>query len=174
MRVTKEHAALAQLETAIWLYFEDIDPVSVHTLANAAGEALDGCCDAAGQASMWSVIKGYVKPEHWKEIQTLIRASYNHFKHGSKPTETVEFSDDQNIFFLFRACMNVRALEIESVYCAVFLTWLAAVEPKWLHYLSDFHGIVQKAYGDIVGKSRENQKIAGRLILSEGRGSFRS
>ena len=38
--VTKEGAAQAQLETAIWLWVTKDDPVSIHTLAAASNDIL--------------------------------------------------------------------------------------------------------------------------------------
>jgi len=40
MLITKLESARRQLETAVKLYFNDIDPVSIHTLACAAQEIL--------------------------------------------------------------------------------------------------------------------------------------
>jgi hypothetical protein len=45
MKITKLDAAKRQLATAIRLYFEDRDPVSVHTLVMAAGEIIDRLCE---------------------------------------------------------------------------------------------------------------------------------
>ncbi|WP_129218177.1 hypothetical protein [Lichenibacterium ramalinae] len=174
MMVSKEHAAIAQLETAIWLYFEDKDPISVHTLANAAGEALDGCCTAAGQESMWAAFRNHIKPEFWEEIRNKIREPYNHFKHSSNAHQSIYFTDDQNVFFLFRACMNARTLSFDSDFCGIFITWLAAVEPQWLLQLPDPNGAIRAAYGDILLLPREVQKGRGRAIIEITKRTFQS
>lgn len=40
-KISALDAAVAQLRTAVRLYFEDNDPLSVHTLVKAAGELID-------------------------------------------------------------------------------------------------------------------------------------
>ena len=174
MIVTKEHAAIAQLETAIWLYFEDVDPISDHSLANAAGEALDGCCQAAGQQSMWSYLKSCIRTEHRKELNDLIKAPYIFFKHQTNADKPIDFADYQNLLFLFRAALNSRFVGIDSHYCSVFMTWLAAIEPLWLAHLPDPNGAIEAAYGDVQHLSREDQKARGRLMIELAGRSFRS
>jgi hypothetical protein len=78
--VTKASVARSQLETAIQLWFDDADPVSIHTLAVAAHDCFDALGKRAG------------KPSRWRELMAArprihqIRAAYaqNFFKHGRK------------------------------------------------------------------------------------------
>jgi hypothetical protein len=72
MEVTKLDAAKSQVATAIWLYFEDRDPISVHTLVHAACEIIDRLCEAQGTPGMRALMMAANKPEHQKRIADKI------------------------------------------------------------------------------------------------------
>jgi hypothetical protein len=78
--VTKQSVAASQLESAIWLWFQEGDPVSVHTLAVAAHDCFRALLRHAGKASDW---EDWMKSKS-KEFQKKMRVSQNFFKHGHK------------------------------------------------------------------------------------------
>ena len=173
MKVTKKQAAIAQLETAIYLYFFDVDPISVHTLACASGEALDGICREKNVISSWQILMNMVIPEFRKEITDSLRESFNFFKHGSRPLGSVNFTDDQNLFYLFRACYNATSLSVDFQRITVFMTWLMAAVPEWLKVSTVPPGIIKSTYGDIAHLSRDVQKKSGKyLIVATSLSSF--
>jgi hypothetical protein len=78
--VTKASVARSQLETAIQLWFDDGDPVSIHTLAVAAHDCYDALGKRVGKSSRWrKLIAG-------ESRKAQIQAAYaqNFFKHGLK------------------------------------------------------------------------------------------
>jgi hypothetical protein len=76
--VTKESAARSQLETAIRLWFNDGDPVSIHTLAAAANELLNRVGSKFGKQSP---VQKYIeaRPE---VVGKRLRKAQNFFKHA--------------------------------------------------------------------------------------------
>jgi hypothetical protein len=76
--VTKEGAAQSQLETAIWLWVTEDDPISIHTLAGASNDILHALGSKIGQPSFhrkWLDAKP-------KRFQKWVSEAQNFFKHG--------------------------------------------------------------------------------------------
>jgi hypothetical protein len=139
MHITKLEAATRQLATAIWLYFEDRDPVSVHTLAMAAGEVVDRLCDAKGTPSMRQDLLAQIVPERRKEVADALNAAVNFFKHASssKPNQVLrDFSDDRNLFAILFATDGLRLLEVDLLEAKLFVAWVSVVEPSWRRHLA--------------------------------------
>lgn len=77
--VTKRSAAQSQLETAILLWFNGGDPVSIHTLAVAAHDLFHELAKQTGKPSdmrTWLASKS-------KKFQNRAHAAQNFFKHGA-------------------------------------------------------------------------------------------
>src|SRR5262245_50173264 len=99
MNISKIDAAKSQLATAIELYFEDRDPISVHTLAMAASEIIDRLCEGKGLQSMRAHFMAQIMPARRKEVADALNKAVNFFKHASssKPNQVLShFSDDRN------------------------------------------------------------------------------
>jgi hypothetical protein len=88
IRLTKLDCARRQIETAILLFFEDIDPVSYHTLTAAAYEILRGLnFKVKGEPMMRD--SELVHPESRKEWKKIHSEAENFFKHATEdPTDT--------------------------------------------------------------------------------------
>lgn len=84
--VTKASAARAQLETAIWLWFNNGDPVSIHTLAVAAHDCFSALLSHATRDA--SAFRSWMKSQS-KERQKRATLAQNFFKHGSKKLKGV-------------------------------------------------------------------------------------
>jgi hypothetical protein len=78
--VTKASAARSQLETAIQLWFDDADPVSIHTLAVAAHDCFDALGRRIGKSSRWHELMA-ARP---RKVQKQSAYAQNFFKHGFK------------------------------------------------------------------------------------------
>jgi len=94
LEVWKLDAARRQMETAAILYFNDGDPVSIHTLVSAAYEILSNL-EAKKGKKMWieSSLSNTFGAELSKEIRPYMRKPQNFFKHANKRRETkIRFS----------------------------------------------------------------------------------
>ena len=92
IRVPKLDAAKRQLHTAIQLWFEDGDPVSIHTLVSAAHEIIHTLFKRKG-------LKGLlfdnpdIPAQVRSEFAQAIKSAANAFKHArDDPTGTTEFA----------------------------------------------------------------------------------
>jgi hypothetical protein len=77
-KITKAVAAKAQLESAIWLWFTQDDPISVHTLAVAAHDCYHALGAHKGNPSF---LPTFIKSQS-KRFQRNAVAAQNFFKHG--------------------------------------------------------------------------------------------
>jgi hypothetical protein len=76
--ITKEAAAQYQLETAIWLWVTEDDPISIHTLAAASNDILHALGSKVGQPSLH---REWVKAQP-RRFQKWVSDAQNFFKHG--------------------------------------------------------------------------------------------
>ncbi len=103
LMLTKFQVAESQLLTAIRLYFEDGDPVSVHTLISAANEILDILCkhNGLGEGAVSFGIKDVENVKVKKKILDAVNRSKNFFKHSTKnPDEVIEFKSRLNDYVI--------------------------------------------------------------------------
>jgi hypothetical protein len=109
MNITKLDAAKRQLATAIQLYFENCDPVSVHTLVMAAGEIIDRLCESKGSLTIREQFFAMIKPERRKEFGRRLNEARNFFKHASDPnTASVMSLGVEGMAPLSQTCRTAR------------------------------------------------------------------
>jgi hypothetical protein len=133
MNLTKLDAAKRQLATAIRLYFEDCDPVSVHTLVMAANEIIERLCESNGIPAVRSSFLAVIIPERRKEFNRHLNKARNFFKHASDPDEVLEdFSDELNLVGILMAVSGLRLLGVHDMpEAGFFITWVQLVEPDF-------------------------------------------
>ena len=132
-KITKQEAAKRQLKTAIRLFFENADSVSVHSLTAAAHGVLRDLLTHGGKGSF---IKDNpaLRPNRKKEYLQIINEAQNFFKHADKdPTTTLEFKPQTTEFFIFDACLMYNLLTGRHLGAGMlFLVWFYIQNPKLL------------------------------------------
>jgi hypothetical protein len=142
--VSKLDAARRQLATAIELWFNEKDSVSVHTLAYAAHDVIHALSKKHGRKQ--SLIMDYegIKDEHKQMFRKAVRKAGNYFKHADyDPDESLEFNPASNEFFIFFAILGVELMGITiNPIERAFIVW------RCLHYpdLMTDHG--RKMFSD--------------------------
>lgn len=155
--MNKLEVARRHLGTALALFLEDRDPVSVHTLACAAGEVVDrlrGRRDGASFSSHALGLNPSMKPN---EFWDLRHRHYNAFKHATdrKGEERDDqdilsgFNDEMNDDVLVLACLDYAPLAgTLPIEAQVFQIWYFAKAPQRLAprvnrvpYLETFPGL---------------------------------
>ena len=132
IHITKFDAAVRQLETATVLWFNNADPVSIHTLICAAYQIL---YDINKHQDVLFMMPDspMIKPEKQREWKRRLKAASNFMKHAENdPVETLSFDPELNEFFLFDAIMSYTILTKETrpiLQC--FLTWLLNFRPEF-------------------------------------------
>jgi hypothetical protein len=86
--VTKLDATRRQLKAAIRLWFEDGDPVVIHTLIAAAYEILDTLAQRQGVADLLFA-PDIVKDEYRTQWVRSVKSPANFFKHADRDPEGV-------------------------------------------------------------------------------------
>jgi hypothetical protein len=140
IELNKLGAAKLQLETAIWLYFHNGDPVSVHTLAAAAVESIRPAAKKRGIHGLRNYGEIVTKPEHRKPIFDILKKAENFFKHGeSDMNKTLIFDASQTDYVLFDGCLMYDGLASgQTIIMRVLTDWFLLNRPHIGHPVGDF------------------------------------
>jgi hypothetical protein len=174
MKLDKTEIARRQLGTALALFLEGKDPVSVHTLACAGCEIAEYLTRKAG-AEPFSTHALLTFPDI--NIGKIRNQYWNAFKHAQtrggverEDSEQLErFEDEVNDHTLFVGwhdyMLAVGALPMEA---QIFQAWYFALYPEKLNPEVDTT-IHQRVFPMLSSKSRADQKGALREVISSFR-----
>lgn len=128
VNIAKIDAARRQLETAIELYFQGGDVVSVHTLAAAAREILADLCEHREVEPFFSqerMLKELVKPEFRDMLYKALHKAENFFKHADRdPDKLLAFNPKQSEFIILECVETYVELTKEfPALILAFRTW---------------------------------------------------
>jgi hypothetical protein len=134
LKITKLDAARRQLRTAITLWFNDGDPVSIHTLAFAAHEIIHFVSKKKGRGRDLLFDSLVIRDERRKEFNILMKSHATFFKHARSDAEAVtEFHPILSRLFILFSILGVElsgeALNDEE---SAFIWWLFIHEPALL------------------------------------------
>jgi hypothetical protein len=106
--VSKVDAASRQLDTAIRLWFEGGDQVSIHTLACSAHQILSDLHRRRGGKDPIADTD-LIRDEYRSQYLKLMKKEFNFFKHADNdPHEVLSFKPDVTLFFLVIGCHLMR------------------------------------------------------------------
>lgn len=165
--ITKLEAAESQINTAIELLFRGGDPISVHTLANAAFQILYDVSEQKGGVFHLR-LDDWIAPEKEKEFWGQhFNKWFNFSKHGDKdPDGIIELFDEKmNDTLLMYCCMGWRDHgQKYSRVMNVFWRWFVIAHPNLIK--DDYPLKAQIVeFGATANLSREQLLHAGRTIL---------
>lgn len=169
VQITKVEAARRQLVTAIRLFFEDADSISVYTLAHAAWEVLDALSEHRGLTRFRGEMCRANGLDEF-EVKQKVSHGRNFFKHADKdPDEVLEnFSDDFNDQVLLCASFDYgeladsKPMELQIFQLWYFVTHLdTALRPE----LDEIITAGEELFPGIGSMSRRQQKRAGLEAL---------
>lgn len=168
-RLGKQEIARRELDTAIRLFFEEADPVSILVLASASGAISRDVCKAKGIAkSMGDILEGGRSPDEVKAIRRQWNTAYNHFKHAKDdPSTYVTFHEQLNDAVILRAIFDYQmAFGERTRPMNVFWAWFSVRDARLLNLKrEEERQLIVDAFGFIRGKSRKVQKRAAYLSL---------
>jgi hypothetical protein len=175
----KIESARRQLGTALALYLEDRDPVSVHCLAGGGCELIEYYAKKKGGQPFTTHILQTHPDLDIEKVRKLQRGLWNAFKHathGRKGKERdddkalMRFSDKQNDAALFIGwydyAIAVGAMPIEA---QVHQAWFIAMHPEKLdpkHPFEPFHEL----FPNMQARSRAEQKWMLNEVIEHFRG----
>lgn len=140
MIYSKFDVAERQLLQAILLFFNNGDPISIHTLTEAAGQVLSDIGEQHGAVSFIRT-NDMVRPEKQKEWLKNMFKSRNFFKHANNDqNETHEFKSELNDFSLLDAVNMYHSIKKSWVPETIaFQVWFSANYPHLLKSDSEFN-----------------------------------
>jgi hypothetical protein len=135
MVITKLDAGQRQLRTAITLWFNDGDEVSIHALAFAAYEVMHAVSKRLNPLRRELIFDSLVIKDEYRDLFNIqLKKSASFFKHANRATETeIEFDPSISEFFILYAvagrelCKHPQSAE-ESAY----LWWVQLNQPALL------------------------------------------
>jgi hypothetical protein len=177
--ISKIDAARQQLATAIQLYFEDRDPISTHTLAQAASEIIHALCKRKGSLRTLrdQILDGIIDPNEKDAIIYLLNEPSNFFKHASsKKSEQplLYFEEGINFFAIWFAVSGLRILGEKLPEATAFSVWVSIVKPDLVPPPPTATVAIERLFGNIANKPRKIQKQAGLDILNVVRTSAKA
>jgi len=133
LRLDKIEASSRQLTTAINLWFNEGDPVSIHTLACSAYQIVhDINSKAGGPDLLYDSLN--VKDEYRGLWINTIKKAYNFMKHADRdPGETVELDPSVNEVFIMYTCLGLEILGSKpNIARAAFTLYQMLAKPEIL------------------------------------------
>ncbi len=113
------------------MFFNEEDPVSIHTLAEASSQVL---CDIGNDFGVKSSIResDLIRDDKKKEWRRILFKSRNFFKHADKDkNEVLEFKTDFNDFSLFDAVVMYGGIKKKLVpETLAFTSWFMVRYPN--------------------------------------------
>lgn len=145
LKLTKFDVAERQLNQAISLFFSGGDPVSIHTLAEAAAQVL---YDIRSRHGGTSLIRDsdYIREERRKEWLSYAFKSRNFFKHADRDGNDVhEFKDVFNHFSLLDAVnLFLTAKKSWTPETLLYFSWFSLSYPHLIKKDSDMSVLVEQ------------------------------
>lgn len=135
INITKPDAARRQLRTAIRLWFDEGDPVSIHTLISAAHEIIHRMYRNSGRKGLL-LDSDLVRTELRKEWAEKIKESYNFFKHfdsKKEKKESINFRPELNdILIIFSSHALMQLGETPDTEQLAFAQWMLIHRPHFM------------------------------------------
>lgn len=147
LKISKLDAARRQLETAILLYFNEADPVSIHTLAAAAHEILRNLGAMTSSPMLLERSMEQLPPELRDAIQKGMRIPQNFFKHADRDAdELLDFAPGLTELALLDAIVKYMELTGEqTLLLRAYEKWFEIQKPEfWAH--TSLRDLTQKAH----------------------------
>jgi len=134
IKINKLDAARRQLGTAIELWFNGADPVSVHTLASAAHEVVHSLLRARGLEGLL-FDHPRVREQYRSAWNRRMKEHYNFFKHADKdPLGELDLNPGINEMLVLFVLAGVERLgETPNANESAMGQWLALHKPDLFH-----------------------------------------
>lgn len=177
LTVTKTNVARRQLVTAVTLFFQGSDAVSIFTLAANAWEIIDALCTRNGVESMSSQAREYIAADKDLKRDYINSPFRNFFKHADRdPDEVLQDFDESKVDgILFLAVEDyIRMRQKSPIELQVYQLWYLACHPEKVatdQRLEDVLAAASRIFPKIEQLAREDQVALGRKVLDGALGN---
>lgn len=178
MEFTKLEVASRQLDTAIKLFFNASDVVSVHTLAAASATVFADILDKSGEKS-WrkQIIEDHQNELTKAQVLNILRDAQNFFKHAkSDPEGVLEFNETVNDYVIWVATLEAGLLGLKqkgndrkklSTPISVFQFWYMATKPDEFKMPENISAAKNEMFPGLNKLPRFAQLERGATVLKE-------
>lgn len=170
--LTKKDVAQKQLVTAIRLFFNDDDPISIFSLAANAWEIIDVLCNKANIQSISNQMRQNISNGQDLKKDYINSPFRNFFKHADKDSDRVIENFDETIVdsIIFLGVEDyLRLINKSPVEFQVFQLWYLATNPEKISYasLKEILDTINHTFQNINQLSRKEQLQMGKAVLLE-------
>jgi hypothetical protein len=170
--IDKMDAARRQLEAAVDLILDGVDPVPIHTVVSAADQIVSDVAAKRGiKLFVEEAFKAYFKPEHHDQARRHLRRFANFFKHADKDHDgKIELLKDvANDLKLGMTIKSYSQLEEATPIMLAYVKWLNIVNPRIFH---KDHDAPDDPVVAVVGQSgRSVQLLFGKILVAQAVGN---
>ncbi len=179
MKLTEAEVATRQLDTAIKLFFDAGDAVSIHTLAAASATVFADILEKTGEKSWPEQIVEEHPDLPKSQVFNILRNAQNFFKHADRdPEKSLEFSDTYNDAMIWIATLECGLLRQSknqkrkerkklSTPMSVFQLWNIATKPDDFYMPEEIVTAANALFPGINERPRFEQLSIGASVLRE-------
>ena len=162
MIVSKIEAAVAQIKTAVELYFSNGDPIAIHVLTMSSNDVMRSMMKHVHDISMMREFEFLATKDARKQARDAVNEAYNAFKHSDKdpdPRGLILLNPKATEILLFESCYYVEKLQpvpilLLKLYIAWFATWNEVAANTYKDY-PEFG-----KFNEIRSQFNQDQKVA--------------
>lgn len=171
LKLSKFDVAERQLNQAVALFFREEDPVSIHTLAEAATQVLYDLRESFGGTSLLRN-SDRIREEHKVEWNACLVRSRNFFKHADRdPNEVHDFREEFNHFSLIEAVnLYLSAKKRWTPESLLYFAWFMARYPNFVKP----DPLLSSVRAGLVGISSGQNLSDRRFLFAKGLVELRS
>lgn len=157
LKITKLDAARRQLDTAVLLYFNQRDPVSIHVLAAGAHEILSDLAKQAGDSMVLEKSLFALLPEDLAGFaRRAARSPQNFFKHANRDSrKMLEFNPEfTGVMLLDAMASYVHITGDEPPTFEAFADWFGMQHPKLFANAPEAKALLERAKVEFANMDR--------------------
>jgi len=172
--LTKQAVARSQLLTALKLFFENDDIVSIYTLASNAWEIIDSLCDSQNVESLSNQTRDHIGSDKDLKKDFVNSPARNFFKHADRDPEDLleDFTELKCDGLLYLAVEDYMRLHGTSpIEFQVFQLWYLSIyiEKVAAGELTKILEPSEQIFPNIRNLNREGQKELWRKTLEKAK-----
>ena len=136
MQVTKLNASCRQVDSAIHLFFEEYDIISVHCLGASGSNILTDVAEKK-KGTSWRARSQIDHNVPREDINRVFNDAWNFFKHGDRDPDGILSIDSLDTeYLLFLATLDAGELGIRTRSMEVYQAWFVCEYPQ--HFIQNF------------------------------------
>jgi hypothetical protein len=168
IQISKLDAARRQVDVAIRLLFDGVDPVAVHTLIGAASVIITDLVEKHHPENSWDRYAQEANKITASEYFQVMRKPQNFLKHARDDADaTLDFDPKDTESVAFWAVMNLGNFGELSMEASVLQLWYLACHAPTLDPNLRPYARALEIFGDLRNKARAERLAVAKRVLAE-------